>query len=291
MLILMSQLRIEIYKYLSDTTLVHVHRHLKPGTRRFIFTWTPCKGANPRHPVLCANPKWSGLCTEEDRCTYKIAAPPEPRGFYGLAATCKAMRHDTQEFFQRHTVFSIKNDNLGLWLAHLRKHAYGQLLNIRRLTVISTLPGTHVDNRTAGILREFPNLEAVGVQQVEPLFRYVHNIAAMDVDVARTWKAWGRWFSLRELSPRISLTMEGTVYVHRRNVKVRENGGVRVQPIKEEQFVTRIIREGKEEGYVGEGWDDEDVKFELVRPGGLVAPRRDAQWRLWWPSKEFKNYT
>jgi hypothetical protein len=55
-----TELRLQIYSYLCDATLIHVHRHKKEspeGTDR--FTWTPCRSPNTAFPVLCANPKVS----------------------------------------------------------------------------------------------------------------------------------------------------------------------------------------------------------------------------------------
>jgi hypothetical protein len=55
-----AELRLQIYSYLCDDTLIHVHRHKKgspEGTDR--FTWTPCRSPNTVFPVLCANPKVS----------------------------------------------------------------------------------------------------------------------------------------------------------------------------------------------------------------------------------------
>jgi hypothetical protein len=55
-----AELRLQIYSYLCDDTLIHVHRHEKKSPYgRDRFTWTPCRSPNKDYPALCANPKVS----------------------------------------------------------------------------------------------------------------------------------------------------------------------------------------------------------------------------------------
>jgi hypothetical protein len=58
----------------------------------------PAKALTETSPPL-RQPKWSGFCAEEDRCSVKEGAFIKPLGFYGLAATCKFIRNECKDYF------------------------------------------------------------------------------------------------------------------------------------------------------------------------------------------------
>jgi hypothetical protein len=168
-----AELRLQIYSYLCDSTIIHVHNHTDNvgGSR---FTWTPCRSPSSASPLLCANPKWSGMCDEEDRCTYKIYSPPEPVGFWALAASNKLIRNEAQEFFLRKTVVSIHPQDLRSWLDHLAGKDARRLDSLRRVTLAGPNSYRHFSNAELQLLRDrLPNLEALGFQFQDPVWRWM----------------------------------------------------------------------------------------------------------------------
>lgn len=270
-----------------------MHRKSLPGRNRSIFTWTPCKGASATSPLLCANPKWSGLCAEEDRCTYKKYAPPAPRGFAALTASCKFLRSETQGYWMRNTVVSIAPLALRLWLLYLEKHARHQLRNLRRVTLAgpdqyNTFKAQHVRE----LWRRVPNLEAVAFQGQTHPFPWIRQVSEVyNVDMRSRWHQWSALAPFRVFPRSVTVVVEGLIYLKRRTSKTTKG-----KPLKEQQLVVRVIREGKEpdengmfEGE-GDGWGDEDVQLELVQPGGLVEKASDALWREWWKDEFFEPF-
>jgi hypothetical protein len=286
------ELRLQIYEHLCDSTIIHVHRHsvntiigdddpndVQPAR----FTWTPCRSPNPKSPLLCANPKWSGMCTEADRCTYNINSPPEPLGFWALAASSKDVHNETQEFFLRRTVVSIHPRNLRPWLDHLAEHTPQHIDHLRRITLAG--PNTYrcVVQSQVDLLRErIPNLEGVGFQSQDPIWRWVRSYDDpnnLKVD-CNAWKRWNILEWMQNFDPSITIALEAMALCRPRRW---HNGN-----INEQQFAVRVLREGKTEG---NGWDDDDVVVEIHQPGAPAEPKRNARWRAWWRGKDMKGLT
>jgi hypothetical protein len=273
-----AEIRLQIYDYLCDSSIIHVHKHQAktiPGNdghndkQPTCFTWTPCRSPSPKSPLLCANPKWSGMCKEEDRCTYKLYSPPEVFGFWALAASSKAIRNEAQEFFLRRTVISIHPENLRPWLDHLAKHSPRQIDYLRRITLAG--PNTHnqfLQSQVQLLHDRVPKLSGVGFQSQDPIWRWVTNHASGEPQILRqAWKQWNilEWMQIFDSS--VTVELEATMWYkhsHWRTVVV------------ERQFAVRVLR--KEGG----GWNEGNVQVEYVEPGKLAEPRMNAKWRAWW---------
>ncbi|KAH7091527.1 hypothetical protein FB567DRAFT_437000 [Paraphoma chrysanthemicola] len=243
-----AELRLQIYSHLCDTTIIHVHRHGAEYGKNSKFTWTPCRAPSSASPLLCANPKWSGMCDEEDRCTYKIYAPPEPIGFWGLAASNKMIRNETQEFFLRKSVVSIHPRDLRPWLDHLAdKDPKRCQDSIYRWTPFANRSNFQFDGEA--------------------------------------WKRWHIVDWMKSFSPSVTIAIEAIVW---------KKSHPRWTPnIVEQQVAVRLIRQGEptEEGSrSASGWADEDVDVQIVKPGKLASPKRNAKWRQWWRGKEMKGF-
>ncbi|KAH7378326.1 hypothetical protein BKA66DRAFT_533036 [Pyrenochaeta sp. MPI-SDFR-AT-0127] len=249
-----AELRLLIYDYLCDSAIIHVHRHCGFGSKGTRFTWTPCRSQNSTYPLLCANPKWSGMCDEEERCTYKIYAPPEPRGFWALGASNKWIRSEAQEFFLRRTVISIHPHELRYWLDHLDKHN--------------------------------PDQPA----QIHSLWRWVSSSARGDPVVNReAWKTWfvSDWVRLFDSS--ITVTIESMVWC-----KPRLRWGPDINEQQIAIRVLREGKKGEEGesdgGSVQPVYTDADVKVDIDQPGRLASAKRTAKWRQWWRGKDVKRF-
>ncbi|KAF2011875.1 hypothetical protein BU24DRAFT_425698 [Aaosphaeria arxii CBS 175.79] len=315
------ELRLEIYKYVFDSSLIHVHRHAPSHEDEDIavdekytgpeFTWTPCREVNPRSSLLCLNPKWSGLCPESSRCTYRPRKPTIPTGFAALTWTCRAIQHEAREFFLRSTTVSIHLTHLTRFLTFMSSHAPKQLVLIRRVTLTGP---EHWDHnwvfRTAftDLKSHLPHLEAVGYQgQVSKwTMRPTRALASSAIrpQPMALWRTWAMVNRFTVFDRRVSIAIEGLTY-HR---PTRWNNG----PEKEEHFVYRVYRDGRDDvegggreipfGHAmsaahllygtevkGPGWTDEDVEVEVQEPG-LVEGKRNAKWRQWWREKRLKAF-
>ncbi|KAF2134599.1 hypothetical protein P153DRAFT_352573 [Dothidotthia symphoricarpi CBS 119687] len=287
-----SELRLRIYHYLSDSTIIHVHRHNATDDTNARYTWTPCRLPNPTCPLLCANPKWSGMCAEEDRCTYKFQSPPEPRGFWAMAESCKFIRDETQEFFIRDNVISIHPENLPGWLNHLARHNPKQIEHLRRVTLAGSNDQGHLSHQCLGLLRDrVPNLEGVGVQSKQPFWRWILPAVSRydDENIRVKVDAWRNWNTIQDIynfKPAVTIALEATVWR-------KYHAGT--PNIKEQQFTVGIIRAGtdsKDESASGGTlpWTDEDVQIEVKLSGDLFAAKRNAGWRQWWRGKELHGF-
>lgn len=287
-----AELRLEIYSYVFDSILIHIHRHNSTVTEQDDgslapprFTWTPCRGTHPTSPLLCANPKWSGLCEEADRCTFKPYAPPEVTGFAALTWTCRFIRQETQEFFLRNTTVSIHPLDVTPWLRHLEKHAPSHIELIRRVTIAG--PDNYnmnIDPALDQVANRLPNLEAIGFQGQVPKWTMNTPGNSFRFNPQLMWRQWHIATYMRRFDRSITVVMEGFVWVKPR--RHWANG-----PPNDEQSVFRIVREGRpnENMAQGSGWDDADVEIES-HTSGLVAYKRIAKWRRWWRGKEVKYF-
>ena len=282
-----AELRLHIYSYLCDSTIIHVHHHEDKGAGTSRFTWTPCRSPSSTSPLLCANPKWSGMCDEEDRCTYKIYAPPEPVGFWALAASNKLIRNETQEFFLRKTVASIHPQDLRAWLDHLAEKDPRRIDSLRRVTLAGPNSYRYFSNAELQLLRDrIPNLEGIGFQCQDSIWRWVRSYANNDVQVDReAWKRWHLIEWMKAFDSSITIALEATIW--------RKSHPRWSPSVIEQQIAIQIIREGKiakEGSGPGSGWTDEDVEVGILKPGPLVSGKRNAKWRQWWRGKEMKGF-
>jgi hypothetical protein len=231
------------------------------------------------------------MCDEEDRCTYKFDAPPEPIGFWALAASNKFIRNETQEFFIRRTVVSIHPQNLMSWLCHLKHHAPQQIEHLRRITLAG--PNTWRSFTTihlSSLREEIPNLEAVGIQCQDAVWRWPRSYLSSDVPPRDEDKdAWRRWNVVEWIQEvfELSITIAIEAMVWQQSHQSHE--------FLEQLIAIRILREAKPsaEGEGKGGWDDDNVKIEIDRSGKLApqAAIRTANWRAWWRGKEMKSLT
>ncbi|KAF2028255.1 hypothetical protein EK21DRAFT_90812 [Setomelanomma holmii] len=207
-----AELRLQIDSYLCDTTIIHVHNDGTDTGDKARFTWTPCRSPNPASPLLCANPKWSGMCPEEDRCTYKIYAPPEPVGFWALAASNKAFRNDTQEFFLSRSVVSIDFLDLRPWLDHLAESDPKRVESLRRITLAGPTSWRLSRAEIHLLTERLPNLEGMGFQFQDVIYRWVRSYCGNDIQVNQV--AWKNWHvnRLKAFDRSTTITMEAIIW-------------------------------------------------------------------------------
>ncbi|KAF1979555.1 hypothetical protein BU23DRAFT_594792 [Bimuria novae-zelandiae CBS 107.79] len=196
----------------------------------------------PTIPILCANPKWSGMCKDDERCTYRVKKPPTPVGFWALAACCKLIRRECWEYFMGATVYSIRADLVLHWLNYLKEKFPNSLSHIKKSTLEGGLVGSEdfftdydrgnppADTDLGEIKMLVPALEAIAVQRYETLY----NFKLTDID-APSWTepvdigGWDaqsrmvnyrirpsqgtrllRWFN-RDFGSHVAITVETTV--------------------------------------------------------------------------------
>ena len=284
-----AELRLQIYDFLCDSTIIHVHRHCNELTDEVRFTWTPCRSPNPTSPLLCANPKWSGMCKEKDRCTYKIDRPPELRGFWALAASSKLIRNEAQEYFFRKTVVSIHPSHVDAWLRHLAECRPGQISHLRRITLAGVHDDSVVGERIFQVLRDqIPNLEGLGYQCQDFVSQWGgrtfghHELAVDD----QAWKRWRVLEFMRMFDRSVTIATEAMIWS-------RSTSQYNNSKVTERQAVIRVLREGKlveePDKPSPSGWSEDDVKIEIDRPGKLVVSGKNANWRRWWQTAEARK--
>lgn len=275
-----TELRLQIYSYLCDTSLIHVHRHFDEGTLKYRFTWTPCRSPSAFSPLLCANPKWSGMCPESARCTHNITSPPEPMGFWGLAASSKATRNEAQEFFLQRTVVSVYPRDLVHWLDYLGEHAPAQIDYLRRVTIAG--PMYFTEAVVQALRLRVPKLECLGIQCQDEVWDDWQLPAVSDPKIDRdAWKSWYVLNWVKEFDETVTVAIEVMLWRKRRLRRFRQTlPGHWVG----KQLALRVLREGHEDNRtrVDGGWNDHDVQVEIDDPGRLAEPNRYAKWRQWW---------
>lgn len=228
------------------------------------------------------------MCEEKDRCTYKTHAPPEPIGFWALAASSRLVRNESQEYFLRNTVVSIHPQDVEPWLDHLAAKKSQELESLRRITITApnckdfyTLSGPLIPWNQ--ILRHrVPNLEGLGIQCQSGIHPWIRpcswNHDAFLVD-RKAWRIWPVMDMLSVFGSTVTIAVEAMMWL---DIDVHwDPNNV------EQQIAFRLIRGGLDAAYRGAsfsavGWTDEDVKVEIVQPGNLVSWRRSAGWRQWW---------
>ncbi|KAF2865697.1 hypothetical protein BDV95DRAFT_612279 [Massariosphaeria phaeospora] len=286
-----AELRLQIYAYLNAATLVHAHGHEYNSWRWQRFTWTPCKAPHPTHPLLCANPKWSGLCNEQDRCTYKKDAPPEPRGFYALAATNKLVRGECMEFSMAHAVVSVNMAEVESWMDFVEARAPKLFGKIRRITFAGSDRGAGIYSE---VERRMPQIEAMGFQLQTHPDRWIDSWNSTAWELDPKLKHLTRWAPVRcaghidnpgiePISRHVTVVAEGTVWLDR---------------VPNRQAVFRVIREGKALGHEdgdegrplnGIAWNTDNFKTEVIPAQWVVNPKRNAGWRWWWIGEESRR--
>lgn len=292
-----AELRLQIYELLCESTMIHVHRHREDGkpildedditNGEIKFSWTPCRGTNPRSPLLCANPKWSGMCKEEDRCAYKINEPLELRGFWALAACNKAIRSETKELGLRNSVVSIDIHILIEWLHHLVEYAPDQIALLHRITITALDCYDHHDYAISILTSCLPALEAVGFQFQSPAMHW------MDFERYPAWRiqdnAWKKWKALRIsrfFEPDITMAFEATTWRSNSTLPPWES----YKPPRMDAI--RAFGRGKK-ALIWVPWDRFEVprfKFEMQECCPLAELKRNAKWRAWWRTKETKDF-
>ncbi|KAJ4374918.1 hypothetical protein N0V83_001996 [Neocucurbitaria cava] len=277
-----TELRLQIYAYLCDASLIHVHRHIDEETLESRFTWTPCRSPSAFSPLLCANPKWSGMCPEFARCTHDITSPPEPLGFWGLAASSKAIRNEAQEFFLRHTVVSVDPRDLRPWLDHLSEHVPGQIDHLRRVTIAGPMCDEFFTEAVVQAVRQrVPKLEGLGIQCQDCVWDWTMPAVGFTKIERDHWKDWYVMGWVDEFDETVTVAIEVMVWRKRMIGHGRE-----------QQLVIRLLREGHEDNKarVDGGWNDHDVQVEIDDPGRLAEPNRYAKWRQWWNAREMDGF-
>jgi hypothetical protein len=281
-----AELRLSIYEHLYETLIVHIHHHSEGETNQ--FTWTPCRAASESSRLLCANPKWSGLCKEEDRCSYEAESPRELAGAWALAATNRLIRQEAHELFFRKSVVSIHPQDLTPWLDHLIKRDPLQVENLRHVTLAGPNSWKTMCKLEFDTVRtRIPNLQSLGVQCQNPLYHWVNmsdrpGLKAGEVDFKK-WHEWNIVGWVRGFDPTITIALQAMIW---REPRRHESKRI------EKQTAIHISCEGKALGTAcGTAWSDTDITF-VTTASNVVAPcTKDAGWKQWWQGKGMERWT
>jgi hypothetical protein len=281
-----AELRLEVYSHLYDTLIVHVHHYSKKKASR--FTWTPCRAASELSRLLCANPKWSGLCKEEDRCTYEAESPRELTGAWALAASNRLIRQEAHELFFRKSVVSIHPQDLAPWLDHLTERDPRQVENLRHVTLASPNFWKAICKLEFDTVRtRIPNLQSLGVQCQNPLYHWVNmsdqpRLKAGEVDFKK-WHEWNIVGWVRGFDPTITIVLQAMIW---REPRGRERKRV------EKQSAIHILWEGKALGTAfGTAWSDTDITFNTTASNAVAPCTKDTGWKQWWQGKGMERWT
>jgi hypothetical protein len=289
-----AELRLHIYSYLRETDLIHVHWHPATETTDERFTWTPCRGTDASNRLLCANPKWSGTCTEEERCTYNTVTPSEPRGFHALAASSKALRDEAMGLLSRCEGVSIPTIALRPWLSYMEQRAPKHLEQLRRVTLEARWGrreyGFFGITDSDGLECRLPRLKAVGVQSQGWLPDWVTTSRGPDVTM-RTDAMSKRWQHTKRLMisrADIKTTIEIMVHWNPRRIPNYMCNPDVVEQMISVRFTGSVLKDGGEVDNRGTViWKEEDV--EVIQPKHLLGePKQNAKWREWWKTDELR---
>ncbi|USP75087.1 uncharacterized protein yc1106_02361 [Curvularia clavata] len=292
-----AELRVMIYEFASQSTMIHVHMHLedyKPFTgihdlanAVLKFSWTPCRGTNPKSPLLCANPKWSAMCKEEDRCTHKLTAPPEPRGFWALIASNKVIRREAKAPCLRNTVISIGPYELGRWFCHLVEYAPSHIEQIRRITIAGPDIYHIADFGMKTLKNCFASIESVGYQCFSPFRRWTkHRRNGQWVISNHAWRDWAGLDLNAHFDPSVDFVFEALVWLDPKEL-------LPFKPVGPEHMTAvRVFGRGTKDVYDIEMLRDMDLawKTETLDCSPLPVPQRGALWRNWWRTKEVETF-
>jgi hypothetical protein len=192
-------------------------------------------------------------------------------------------------------VFSIRPLYLQGWLSWLKRNAPKQLDSITKVTLAG--PDCYVEHPSYAALQLMkdilPNLTAIGYQCQTPRWRFdLDGVDPHKADIDPSWH-WHRWGGVEAMSTfgcHVSVVVEGLVWLKERRLK-GEVKGTQTR-IKERQGIVRVVRQAKEEGYEGTGWENEDVRLEVMQPRELGPHKGKAgtTWRLWWQTEELKKF-
>jgi hypothetical protein len=99
------------------------------------------------------------------------------------------------------------------------------------------------------------------------------------------WKQWAVLAWMKSFDSSITIAIEAMIW--------KKSNPPWSPDVVEQQVAIRIIRKGKT-GAAGSGsstgWSDEDIDVEIIQPGKLASPKRNAKWRQWWRGKEMRGF-
>lgn len=223
------------------------------------------------------------------------SARAKPLGFWGLAATAKLVRAEMQDLFLEECVFSIQPSDATSWLGWLEQHAQKQLSSITKVTLVSLDQRSHAPSSETlrALVDMLPDLNGVGYQCQTPRYSPVANNAGSgdaELGLGRWWSNWGPVASLENFAPKVTIAVEGMLLLEEEYVKDTESGIH--HRIRERQGILRVIRDGKERGYEGTGWENSDVRLEAVQPRELTCATDEvrAGWRQWWKAAGLRRF-
>jgi len=168
----------------------------------------------------------------------------------------------------------------------MKKCAPKQLETITKVTLAGPDHYIHCPNYVFQDIKNFlPNLSAIAYQCQTPSYFWIGQ-GKEQFDLASRWEYWDIVESMRIFAPTITVIVEGLMWLKKRRL---EDDGEKKRYSKERQGIVRMIRMGKE-SYEGSGWEDADLKLEVVQPKALVEGKSNAEWRIWWKMDELKYF-
>jgi hypothetical protein len=283
-----AELRLEIYSHLYDSLIIHVHQHQWPADKASQFTWTPCRAASESSRLLCANPKWSGKCKEEDRCTYDAASPRELAGAWALTASNRLIRKEAHDLFFRKSVVSIHPQDITPWLNYLTQRHPRQVENLRHVTLAGPNSWRVMSKLEFDTIRtRIPHLQGLGVQCQNPLYHWVNmsdqpRLKAGEVDFEK-WHKWNIVEWVRDFDPTITIALQAMIW--------REPRGSELKRV-ETQTDIHVLRDGTAPGTAsGSGWSDTDIFIYTIASNAIATCAKNGGWKQWWHDKGMERWT
>ena len=275
-----TEMRLQIYDYLRDLLHIHVRRRVKikeeassQARKPPPFVWYPCRRTNPNTRLLCANPEWSGMCKEEDRCSYEADSPVEPRGPWALIASNKAIRNEAKELFLRDTVLSVNSQDLQPWLNHLIRHAPQRMNHLHHITLTGPIEWSSTHTCLVRLLQErVPNLTGLGFQFYTHgchsinIYEISQNSIQVEQNECRNWLVSNL---LTQFEYPIAFALEAIIW-HKTGPSKR--------------LAIRMISQDSEDGE-----DEADVYVDIDDPGKWAETSRQAGWRKSWLKENYER--
>ncbi|KAF2115356.1 hypothetical protein BDV96DRAFT_76697 [Lophiotrema nucula] len=274
-----TELRLQIYEYLFESVLIHLHRRYEPNGNATL-TWTSCSQTSERSSLLCANPKWSGLCEDERRCEYRSDALPES-SCMAFMWTCKLIYIEASPTARSRAALSIPEE----MFYEFRCYSPPKLLEkVTRLA----LTGPYDDFGHKG-WAPYINLSAWLPQLKEVAFQGQVARAMLQDEYGEyvPEQKFRDWFLFKlfakRFSPQVAITFDG-LSLTREDELLPKAGNA------DEMVRFRVVRRGKEvdEKIMDDEWRDEDIEI-LSERSSLQESGRDAGWRVWWNKPDTKD--
>ncbi|KAH6643778.1 hypothetical protein C7974DRAFT_5319 [Boeremia exigua] len=136
-----AELRLEIYDYLWDNTLIHIHKRPSTTKKGLKLTWTPCLGTNLAQ--LCSHPSWDNTVNQEERCSEDPKRPDPTLGIFAMRFVCKALHDDLKDAYQYKPTISLSATSVSLFIKDTPRSSLERIESLTFSSTRATLERRH----------------------------------------------------------------------------------------------------------------------------------------------------